>query len=164
MMHRFRFRRGRPGFTLVELLITVTIVGLLARIALPKVSQFRLRARATSIVNDMEVIRLAAFGVAADSGYWPPATAAGTRPTSMESYLPPSLSFNPAPGVNLEWRMTGIPNGDVGQAQAGATMGMGADIADDELRVELQRALAAHETLTAGTTVFWLIWGPTARP
>ena len=62
------------------------------------------------------------------------------------------------------WRVQGIPAGDPNQATEGATMGMGAQVDDDELRVEVQRQLAAQVTMTSGTTVYWLIWGPTIRP
>jgi prepilin-type N-terminal cleavage/methylation domain-containing protein len=159
-------RRGLvwKGFTLIELMIVVTIVGLLARIAIPRVYQFRLRARATKIVGDLEVVRTAAFHVVADSGYYPGEEAPGTRPPSMQSYLPPGLSFTPGVGVAYVWRVQGIPAGDPNQATEGATMGMGVQVDDDELRVEVQRQLAAQVTMTSGTTVYWLIWGPTIRP
>lgn len=157
-------RRRRRGFTLIELLITVTIVGLLARIAIPRVNSFRLKARAARIVSDLEVIRGAAFAVMADSSRWPEGEAVGTVPPVMAPYLSSSVSFNPEPGVQYTWRLTGMPDGDPGQATSGATMGMGVQVEDDALRVELQRALDGHETLTASGVVYWLIWGPTTRP
>lgn len=157
-------RRRRRGFTLIDLLIVVTILGVLARVTLPQILHVRLKARATRIVSDMEIIRGAARAVAGDSGYWPAAAAVGTRPTSMESYLPQGFSFTPEVGVAYEWRLTGMPNGDVTQATDGATMGMGARVDDDELRVILQRSLEGQETLTTGGVVYWLLWGPTARP
>lgn len=154
----------RRGFTLIELMIVITIVGLLARIAIPRVNEFRLRGRAARIVGDLEVIRGAAFHVSADSGHWPLAPGPGLIPPEMQSYLPPGMSFNPEPGVVYDWRLTDMPNGDPGQAGPGATMGMGADVSDDALRVELQRALSGQPTLTSGSTVYWLLWGPTTRP
>ena len=156
--------RRRAAFTLIELMIVVTIVGLIARIAIPRVSQMRLRARAAHIVADMEVIRSAAFHVAADSGLWPEEAGHGTIPPVLVPYLPSSLSFTPDPGVVYDWRLTGMPNGDPALATPAATMGMGADVTDEELRVELERSLAGQTTLVAGGIIYWLIWGPTIRP
>lgn len=157
-------RRRRAAFTLIELLITVTIVGLLARIAIPRVNQFRLRARATSIVTDLEAVRHAAFQVAADSGHWPENAGIGTIPPEMKMYLPTTLSFTPQPGVVYDWRITGMPGGDALQGTDATTMGMGVQVTDDELRVEVERQLAVQTTLVAGGVVYWLIWGPGLRP
>lgn len=152
------------GFTLIEIMIVITIIGLVARIALPRVSQFRLKGRAARIVADLEVVRGAAFHVLGDSARWPLAPGLGVIPPEMQVYLPPGLSFHPEPGVVYDWRLTDMPGGDPGQAGAGATMGMGAEVDDPDLRTELQRALAGQATLTSGSTVYWLLWGPTTRP
>lgn len=163
-MQMMRRRGLRIGFTLIELMITVTIVGLLARIAIPRVNQFRLRARATHIVGDLGVIRTAAFGLAADSARWPVNVGMGKIPPELQPYLPPSLSFTPSAGVVYDWRLSGMPGGDPAQATEAATMGMGVQVDDPELQVEVERQLAAQPTLVAGGVVYWLIWGPTIRP
>ncbi|HEX5829940.1 MAG TPA: prepilin-type N-terminal cleavage/methylation domain-containing protein [Gemmatimonadaceae bacterium] len=41
-------RTRRTGFTLVEILIVITIVGILSAIAMPKITQWRARSRLTS--------------------------------------------------------------------------------------------------------------------
>ena len=157
-------RRRRSAFTLVELMVVVTIIGLIARIAVPRVTQFRLRGQAARIVGDMETIRGAAFHVVADSGVWPVGAGPGVIPNELKPYLPPGLSFTPTSGVEYEWRLTGMPNGDPSLATVGATMGMGADVTDGALLGELQRQLSGQTTLVSGTTIYWLIWGPTTRP
>lgn len=157
-------RVRRRGFTLIELMIVITIVGLLARIAIPRVNQFRIRGRAAKVVGDMEVMRGAAFHVVADSSVWPVGAGVGVIPPEMKPYLPPGMSFTPEVGVSYEWRLTGMPGGDPNQATAGATMGMGAEVTDDDLRSELERQLSVQTTLVSGSTVYWLIWGPTTRP
>ena len=157
-------RQRRAAFTLIELMIVITIIGLVARIAIPRVSQFRLRARAAHIVADLEVIRGAAFHVLADSGVWPLEPGIGHIPPEMVPYLPSSLSFTPEPGVQYEWRLQGMPLGDPAQATAATTMGMGAECTDGELLVELERVLASQVTLVSGIKVYWLVWGPTIKP
>ena len=46
-------KNGRPGFTLIELLIVITIIGILAAIALPKFSRTRERAHFKAMMTDL---------------------------------------------------------------------------------------------------------------
>lgn len=81
-------RRRRAGFTLVELLIAVTICGVLAGIAVPKYRDVKRKASATQIFGDFDVMRVAAMSFYADSGYFPPETGKGGMPPNLKNYLP----------------------------------------------------------------------------
>ena len=48
--------KSEKGFSLVELLVTVVIIGLLAAIALPKYSEYRQRANYTVVVSDCRYV------------------------------------------------------------------------------------------------------------
>lgn len=48
---------GRRGFTLIELMLTVGIVGLLATLAIPTMMRFQLRAKASEVRVNLAAIR-----------------------------------------------------------------------------------------------------------
>jgi len=53
-MKNIRFRRS--GFTLVEIMIVVAIIGLLAAIAIPNYAQARERVRQSACINNLQQI------------------------------------------------------------------------------------------------------------
>lgn len=86
-------RRFRRGFTIVELLAVLAIIGILARFGIPRFWEIRRRATAASIVGDMQVIRDAALNYYQDGDLWPPDYPAGVTPTELVKYLPNQFYF-----------------------------------------------------------------------
>ncbi len=76
-------RQSARGFTLVEIMVVVTIISFLAMLAVPAIRKIEVRARATATVNDLRVFETAFQAYAAEKGGFPPAAAAGTLPTEM---------------------------------------------------------------------------------
>jgi prepilin-type N-terminal cleavage/methylation domain-containing protein len=70
--------RRDSGFTLIELMIVVVIVGILVAIALPNYSSMSNRARTASVKNNMHVIHVAAEDFSSRNGGVYPANAAST--------------------------------------------------------------------------------------
>jgi prepilin-type N-terminal cleavage/methylation domain-containing protein len=79
---------NRRGFTVIELLTTIAVIGVLASIASPKYQQLRKRANAADVVASMTAIRSGAYQYHESAGQWPPTAASGTVPVGMGSYLP----------------------------------------------------------------------------
>lgn len=73
---------------MIELMMTLTIVGLLASIAVPKFRDVRRRATAAQLVGDFDVVRFAAISFYVDSLYYPKEAGSGKIPTNLKKYLP----------------------------------------------------------------------------
>ncbi len=61
-------RGARLGFTLVEIIVVVVIIGLLATIVIPKFSSSRERALVTAMKSDLRNLLTVQEGWLADSG------------------------------------------------------------------------------------------------
>ncbi|MEK6647149.1 MAG: type II secretion system protein [Candidatus Firestonebacteria bacterium] len=83
------FRRGEKGFTLIELMIVVAIIGILAAIAIPKFAQMLEKSREGATKGNLGAIRSAVSIYYGDKeGVWP--TDLTTTFTSYLNPIPPA--------------------------------------------------------------------------
>src|SRR5687767_10349805 len=92
--------RSRRGFTLIEVIITMSIVMMLSSIAVPKLREVKRRALATQIMGDFDVLRHAALSFYVDSGYFPEPAGPGQAPRGLIPYLPNQFDL-----AKPEWTM-----------------------------------------------------------
>ncbi len=87
---RTKIGRGERGFTLVELLIVVAIIGILAAIAIPQFSMYRTRSYNATALSDLRNVRTSEENLFADNGSY---AASPTTPGTGDIVF----TFNGAP-------------------------------------------------------------------
>ncbi|MDA0327456.1 MAG: type II secretion system protein [Gemmatimonadetes bacterium] len=101
-------RRG--GFSLIELLMTLSIVGILAGLAIPNLRGMTYRARATEVAGDLEVVRVATLSYNGTTHRWPADAAQGVVPPELNGFLPEGFSFQ-GNGFELKYENYNLPGG-----------------------------------------------------
>ncbi len=77
--------QSRDGFTLVEIMIVVVIIGLLAALAIPAIQRVQRRTINSTVVNDLRVFAQAFDTYATENGAWPANVGAGVVPPGLSS-------------------------------------------------------------------------------
>jgi prepilin-type N-terminal cleavage/methylation domain-containing protein len=98
----------RGGFTLIELMIVVAIVGLLAAMALPQYEAMLLRSKRSEIPSNLDGVRTSELAYAHEWGEY---TTVGPDPSAGPPGRKP-LQFPATPYSHLDWNLLGwVPDG-----------------------------------------------------
>jgi prepilin-type N-terminal cleavage/methylation domain-containing protein len=99
----------KKGFSLIELLLVVAILGILLSIFIPNVMRVVYKARGAKIVMDMTTIRTVAMTYYNEKGVWPKNRAWGVVPKELLATLPPGTLFD-LPGWKTSYAFTNLSN------------------------------------------------------
>lgn len=127
----------KSGFSLVEIMVVVVIIGLLASIAIPAFNRVRVTARASAFANDMRTFVTAAETYLLETGMELEDSSTGNVPTGWAEYIPVNKWTSPTP-IGGSWDM-----------EIGALGVVGYDFTEQEL-TELD-AMHDDGSLTTGS-------------
>ncbi|MEM9185357.1 MAG: prepilin-type N-terminal cleavage/methylation domain-containing protein [Planctomycetota bacterium] len=130
-MRSTRPRNGRLGFTLVELVVVILILGVLAGIAVPYTFGVSEQAAEQAVVTQVQQIFEAAEIFKARNGRWPNDASSGDFPSDFDGLLPSSLFTSRTPiGAYYDWDGLGTARPVIG---VGIYVGIPATRSVDEL-------------------------------
>lgn len=152
--------RNRAGFTFIEMLIVMIVMGLLASLATLKYIDLKNRALTAQASADMDAVRLAAYSSWYETGSWPAEVGAGVLPAEMVPYLAKGFTFS-RPEYTLDFENLAPPGGG-----PSASMQIGVIISSTNARMQL----ALEQTLgnkgpyfITGNNLTFVIVGPDGR-
>jgi prepilin-type N-terminal cleavage/methylation domain-containing protein len=108
-MRRLSGGRGRCGFTMLETMIVVSIIGLLAVIAMPMFMHARVRSQNVTFLNCLRLAGDAFHQYAMEKGDFPRDAPAGMVPAGMPEYMPRHLDWTAPTSIGGAWKWNRAP-------------------------------------------------------
>jgi len=153
--------RNRKGFTLVELMIVVAIIGILAAIAIPNFLQFRLKAKTSEAKSNLGAIRSTEVAYFAEWDFYvanQPPTPTGDRrgQTNKETWIITTrfsiLGFAPEGSVFYDYALITVPAAAFPTSAVGLSMYAIGDLDGDSVLSSFYVTDSTNEILKEGGT------------
>ena len=150
----------RRGFTFIELLIVMIVLGLLDALATLRYMDMKNRALTAQAAADMEAVRLAAYSAWYETGAWPSEVGPGIIPTELTPYLAKGFTFT-RPEYTLDWENFVPPSGG---PSAGIQLGVVITSNNARMQFALQQTLGNKGPFfITGNDITFVLIGPDGR-
>jgi prepilin-type N-terminal cleavage/methylation domain-containing protein len=148
--------RADRGFTMTELMVALSIIGVLAAVAIPTYLGFVSSTRAAQAVADLQAVRAAVYLYYGDLGRWPQESPSGFAPKGVQQNLPKNFAFSNK-WYSLDYD-NWIPLHRQGKAPNGTTTAIGVSIVcrDPKLLVRIQSLIKGAKFSKISNTKYTL--------
>jgi prepilin-type N-terminal cleavage/methylation domain-containing protein len=141
-------RALQRGFTIVELLITLAVIGILAGIAIPGLMKAKSKAKCANVMAAVHFMRDNALQYYSDNSSWPADQVEGKVPPELiGSYLPDGYTFPFDSAYKLKWENWTGEDGNPGPVM-GITIGLSVHCYDTTLSAYIGRHMITDAVLT----------------
>jgi len=141
---------------MIELIVVLTVMGILVNLAVPALRTIRRRAEAAHVIGDVHAIHIAAQSHHAERGVFPPTENLGVVPASMIPMLPQGFEFRYG-DVRYRWHRFALPDGL--PAFPGQTMLLAVEVQtpDATLAATIRALYRGELTLGSPTNLFFAL-------
>jgi prepilin-type N-terminal cleavage/methylation domain-containing protein len=141
------------GFTLVEIMVVVVIIGLLVAMALPTYRRITMRSKTAALVSDLRAYSTAFITYNLQNGKWPADEVPQKIPAAMSGALPEGFARKSPIGGVYKWNYDVSADGVTAKAAIIIETVGGNPVSDDaDLREMIDREMDDGD-LSTGTVV-----------